>query len=183
MAYLDMPQIRNLQSAVARDLFLAAQHAIDHLDENNFPNPVDASKVLSAGTGTEALFPDYALSLKKLAFREWAFPLVLPGAAISTTASVDCGGFFVFDPAKYPGGTCYLEAALMSSVADSAATLQLKNGATVIGSYATGNTAWTVGRSTALTMPTAQASLTVTLVSAASTTTASMWAARLIYVP
>ena len=185
MAYLDMPQIRNLQSAVARDLFLATQHAIDHLDENNFPNPVDAIKVLSAGTGTGSLFADHSIALKKLAPTEWVFPLVLPGAAVTTTSTtgLDVGGFFVFDPAKFTGGTWYLEAALMSSVSASNATLQVKNGATVLGSYATGNTTWTVGRSTALTMPTSLATLTCTLVSAASTTTASMWAARLIYVP
>lgn len=184
MAYLDQPQIRNLKSPIAISLFQGVQQAVNHLDENNFPNPLDASKILSPGTGTSDLFADHGIPLKKLAPTEWVFALVLPGAAVTTTSTtgLDVGGFFVFDPAKFSGGTWYLEAALKTSGAYTT-TLQLKNGTTVLGSYATSNTTWTVGRSSALTMPASLATLTCTLVSSSTSNTASMWAARLIYVP
>ncbi len=183
MAYLDQPQIRNLKSPIAITLFQGVQQAVNHLDENNFPNPVDASKILSPGTGTGDLFADHGIPLKKLAPTEWVFPLVLPGAAVTTTATLDVGGFFVFDPAKFTGGTWYLEAAIKTTSTSYTTTLQVKNGATVLGSYATTNTAWTVGRSSALSMPASLATLTCTLVSSSTSNTASMWAARLIYVP
>jgi hypothetical protein len=76
-----------------------------------------------------------------------------------------------------------LEAALMVT-SGGTATAQLKDGnLAVIGSVSTTNTNWTVARSAALTMPTVQTALTVTLVSSGSSYTASLWAARLIYVP
>lgn len=185
MAYVDLPEIRNLQSAVAKRLISELQFHLNNVDEANIPNPMDASKIISPGTGTEGMFADYALSLKKLNFREWAFPLVLPAAAATTTSTtgLDLGGFFLWDPAKHPGGTWYLEVAINISNAAGTTTAQLKNGATVIGSATTKNTAWTVTRSTALTMPASQAALTVTLLSSSTSYTAGLWAARLIYVP
>ncbi len=182
----DFPQIRNIKSPELVRLLVMFQQAGNHLTEENFPDPVSADNILSASSATgSTLLKDGSTSLKKLTFLEWPIPLVLPSQPFTTTSTtgVDCGGFFVFDPVKFPGGTWYLEAALQTSVASSNATLQLKNGVTVIGSVSSGNTAWTVTRSAALTMPTSQAALKVTLVSAVSTTTAGMWAARLIYVP
>lgn len=186
MSYSDLAEIRLLKSPVVQRLLLSLQQSLNQLNEDNFPNPVSADTILAAASATgSTILKDASTPLKKLNFLEWTVPLVLPSQPFTTTSTTgaDCGGFFVFDPVKFPGGTWYLEAALQTSVASSNATLQLKNGSTVIGSVSSGNTAWTVTRSAALTMPTSQAALTVTLVSAASTTTAGMWAARLIYVP
>jgi len=175
IAYATM---RALQQVVA---------AYNNLDDTNIAVPLTGDKVLAQGSLTgDLLLRDYSTSLRKLGFREWPLvTLVSPAQPISTSStnpSVDCGGFFVWDPNKYPGGTWYLEAA-MQVAAGGTATVQLKNGAQVVGSVSTQATSWTVARSTPLTMPSSQAALTVTLVSSGSNYVASLWVARLIYVP
>lgn len=173
MGYLDLPFFF-VKSPDMLQLLQQVQHAVNYMDESNFPNKVSGGSILAG---------DHSVPLSSLNWLEWPIPLTLPGTAVSTTTTIDCGGFWVFDPTKYPGGTWYFEAALNTSVAASSVTAQLKNGATVIGSVASGTAAWTVVRSAALTMPTAAAALTVTLVSPATTTTAYLWAARMIFTP
>lgn len=174
-------------SDIAYATMMALQQVVsayNNLDETNIATPMTGDNVLAAASLTgSSLLKDYSTALKKLAFREWPLvTLVAPAQPISTTSAVDCGGFFVWDPNKFPGGTWYLEAA-MQVTAGGTATAQLKNGAQVVGSVSTSGTNWTVARSSALAMPQSQAALTVTLVSSGSSYTASLWAARLIYVP
>lgn len=147
-------------------------HAIATIDENNFPNQV---------SGGSLLLPDYSTPLACLQAREWPIPLVLQMQPASTTTSLDCGGFFVYDPVRFPGGTWKLEAAMKVSNSAGKATAQLKHGSTVIGSVATQATDWTVVRGTSLVMPADQAALTITLTSSSSSYTAYLWSARLIW--
>lgn len=158
--------------------------AYNNLDETNVGTPMSGDLVLAQNSLTgAALLKDYSTDLKKLKFLEWPLvTLVAPAQPISTTSSVDCGGFFVWDPNKYLGGSWYLEAALQVT-SGGTATAQLKSGAQVVGSVSTTATSWTVARSSKLTMPTSQAALTVTLTSSGTSYTASLWTARLIYVP
>ncbi len=147
-------------------------YAISSIDENNFPNKI---------SGGSVLLPDHSTPLTCLTVREWSIPLVLPPQPVSTTTSLDCGGFFVYDPTKFPGSTWKLEAAMKVSNAAGEATAQLKYGSTLIGSVKTSATDWIVVRGTALTMPAEQAALTVTLTSSSLSYTAYLWAARLVW--
>lgn len=182
MAYLDIP----LFSVKSPDMLLILQQiqwALNVLDEHNFPNGVSGDTIIKPGTLTGQSIADVSVGLKKLQFTEWPFTLVTPAQPITTTASIDCGGFFVFNPNNFPGGSWYFEAAMQSSVSGTSVTAQLKNGSTVLVSVSTSNNTWTVVRTTsAVTMPTSAAALTVTLTSPNTSTTASLWAARLVYV-
>ncbi|BCV23301.1 hypothetical protein [Gelria sp. Kuro-4] len=181
MAYADTPLFL-LKSPEMIQIIQQLQFAVNFLDETNFPNKVNADAVLKANSATGSnLLINYSTPLKKLAWQEWPIPLVIPVQPATTTSSLDCGGFFLYDPAKFPGGTWYLEAA-MQVTSGGTATIDLKAGVTVVGSVSTTNTTWTVLRSAALTMPQSQTALTVTLKSSSSSYTASLWAARLIYV-
>lgn len=182
MAYLDLPLFL-VRSGEMAQIFQEIQLAVNKLNKDNFPNKVGADDILKGDSATgRTLLKDHSTSLRKLEWLEWPIPLVVPVQPATTTGSLDCGGFFLWDPIKFPGGSWYLEAA-MQVTSGGTATAQLKNGATVVGSVSTTNTTWTVVRSAALTMPTSQVALTVTLTSSSTSYTAYLWAARLIHVP
>lgn len=183
MAYLDVPLLW-IKSPELYQVLVMIQDAINKLDETNFPNPVSADSILAASSLTgSSILKDYSTPLKKLAWREWPIELVLAPQPASTTSSLDCGGFWLYDPTKYPTGTWYFEAAIRISSSSYTATAQLKSGASVLASVSTTNTSYTVVRSGAVAMPTAQAVLTVTLTSSSTSGTAYIWTARMIYVP
>jgi len=182
MAYLDIP-LFTVKSPDMLQILQQVQWALNTLDENNFPNGVSGDTVIKAGTITGKSIADVSVGLKKLMFTEWPFTLTTPSQPITTTSSIDCGGFFVFDPNKFPGGSWYFEAAIQSSSSSYTITAQLKNGTNVLTSVGTSNTTWTVVRTpNAVVMPTSAAALTVTLTSPSTSATASLWAARLVYV-
>lgn len=183
MAYLDLPLFQ-VKSPEMVQILQMIQWALNVLDENNFPNKVSGDAIIAPGSLTGNSLADLSVALKKLKFQEWPFTLTTPEQPATTTTSLDCGGFFVYDPAKFPGGSWYFEAALKISDGSYSATAQLKHGSTVLGSVSTSATSWTVVRTTSpVTMPSSAAALTVTLVSPVTTVTAYLWAARLIYVP
>lgn len=200
MAYLDL-NLMNVKSAEIAELLSQIQWAINVMTKDNFPNGLKGDDVIlpSSLSGTAiksgtlsgsalrdnsfpaTAIPDYSLPLKKLNWQEYPIALVIPYQPASTTSSLDCGGFFLYDPVKFPDGSWYLEATMKATAGT--ATAQLKNKTTVIGSVSTTGTDWTLSRSSALTMPSSQAALTVTLTSNSTSNTAYLWAARLIYVP
>lgn len=183
MAYVELPLLW-VKSPEMQQILLTLQDALNKLSEDNFPNPLAADSILASSSLTgSSILKDYSTPLKKLVWCEWPIELVLAPQPVSTTSSLDCGGFWVFDSAKYPGGTWYFEAAIRISDAAYTATAQLKSGANVLASVSTTNTSYTVVRSGAVTMPTAQAVLTVTLTSNNTSGTAYLWTARMIYVP
>lgn len=148
-------------------------YALNYVDENNFPNKISGGKVLKS---------DHSIPLAALNWLEIPITLVAPAQPTSTTASVDCGGFLIYDPVLYPGGTWYFEAALQVS-AGGTATAQLKANGAVIGSVSSTSSSWAVVRSSPLSMPSSQAVLTISLSSNNSAYTAYLWAARLIWRP
>lgn len=150
----------------------ALAYSLNVLDENNFPHKI-SGKVLKS---------DHATPIAALDWLEIPFPLLLPPQPASTTSTLDCGGFFVWNPPKYPGGKWYLEAA-MRQAGGGTARVQLKLGSSVIGEVSTQATEWTVVRSPALQMPTTEGALTITLVSSATNVTAYVWTVRLIWQP
>lgn len=149
--------------------------AINYIDEVNIPTPLDGATILK----------NYSVNLKKLTFSEWAFPLfkMMPAASTTSTSGLD-GGYFYFDPAKFPanGGKWYLEAVLQVT-SGGTATLYLRNGANNVGSVTSTATSWSLVRSSALTMPTSGAVLTCRLQTSSTSYTAYCIGASLIYVP
>lgn len=190
MAYLEL-NLMNVKSPDIAQILSEIQWAINVMTKDNFPNGLKGDDIILpsslSGTALKAnslpssVIPDYSISLKKLNWQEYPIALVIPYQPASTTSSLDCGGFFLYDPVKFPGGSWYLEATMKATAGT--ATAQLKNKTTVIGSVSTTGTDWTLSRSSALTMPSSQAALTVTLTSSSTSSTAYLWSARLIYVP
>jgi len=173
------------------DIAYATMHAVqqmvsayNNVDETNFTSSVDADSILASASLTgNTILKDHSVGLVKLTPKEWPLvTLVAPASPVATTASADCGGFFVWDSNKYPTSSWYLEAA-MKVTSGGTATAQLKWGSTVIGAVSTQATDWTVARSSVLNMPTGQAALTVALTSSDPSYTAYLWVARLIFVP
>ena len=180
LAPLSYAQGRNLKDtveAIRTELINVLQNlafSVNVLNEDNFPNAVSGGKILKT---------DHSTPLSVLTVREIPIALLLPPQPASTTSTLDCGGFFYWDPLRYPGGSWYLEASLKQA-GGGTTTLQLKQGTLVVGSVSTTNTDWTLVRSSApLTMPTTAGALTLTLASSASTVTAYVWTVRLIWVP
>lgn len=172
MAYVELPLIL-VKSPELQQILLLLQNAVNKLNEKNFPSGLSGS-----------VLRDHSVDMVKLAWREWPITLVAPEQPAATTGTLDCGGFFVYDPSKLPGGSWYFECALKSSAAGSSVSAQLKSGATVLSTVSTANADWTVVRSSsAVPMPSSQSVLTVTLVSPSSSVTASLWTARLVFVP
>ncbi len=181
MAYLEIP-LFTIKSSEMAQILQQIQWALNTLTKDNFPNKLNATDILTQGSVTDSLIHDHSVTLKKLNWLEWPIPLVIPAQPVSTTDSLDCGGFFLYDPAKFPGGNWYLEATMKIDPAGGTATAQLKNDTVVIGSVSIDDNVWTIARSDALVLPPTQASLTVTLTSSNASYTAYLWSARLIYV-
>lgn len=162
--YLDIgPPRQQVTPRWLFDVFNLIQTAVNHLDEQNFPNGV---------------------ALKVLTQLEWPHPLVLPAQVFSTTSTtpVDLGGYFAWDPSKFPDVNVYLEASL--AVANSAATATCELvGASVIGSVTTTSTALARVRSGRLTMPSTAQNVWVRVYTSNASYAALLAAARLIFVP
>jgi len=151
----------------------------------NAVNNIDKTNIHPKRIAGDDLLKDVSTKLKKLVWTEWPIPLILPASVVSTTATggTEYGKFFRWDPAKFPGMTWSLEAALAISDAASTATLELLESAGSIGSVSTQQTALTRVRSGTLTMPTTAQDLWVRLKTSNGAHTASLGAARLIAVP
>lgn len=155
-----------------QNVFLLIEKAVNYLDKGNFQNKIAGDDILSSAS----------VSLNKLKWLEWPIPLVLPADPYSTTATADddIGGYFMWDPGKYPGGIWYLEASLACNGATATCTLK---GASVIGTVQSTSATMELKRSQALTMPTTAQTIWVTLKTSNASYAAVLGGARLIYVP
>lgn len=174
-----------VKSTELQQIFLTLQDAVNVLTDDNFPDALTGDTLIKTASLTGNRLIDTTTPLKKLSWLEWPIPLVALAQPASTTTTLDCGGFWVYDPAKYVagGGKWYFECAIKTTNATYAASVALKYGTTTIGTVTTTATDYTVIRSTALTMPVAQQVLTLTLSSADASATAYLWTARMIFVP
>lgn len=162
----------NIKSPDLRQCLLKIQQATNYVDDGN----------VRPGSLTGASIQDASIPLKKLNWLEWPITLFKAMPAASTTSSVD-GGYFLYDPNKFPDGKWYLEA-VMQVTSGGTASMNLKIGSTVIATVNVTATSWTLSRSSAIAnMPTSQTVLTCTLTSSGTSYTASALGASLIYVP
>jgi hypothetical protein len=161
----------NIRSQDVYQCFILAQNAVNDLDNTNIPS----------GSLTGDALQDYSVSLSKLLWEEWPIPLfkVMPAATTTTTLS---GGYFYFDPAKFPDGTWYLEA-ILQITSGGTASLDLMNGANIVISVSTPNTTFALVRSSPIALPMTPTVLTCNLVSSGTSYTAAALGASLIYVP
>lgn len=176
LAYAEGGNLKETVEVLKTELMNALRHvswAVNVLDETNFPNKVSGGKLLKE---------DHSVPLSVLNVLEIPIPLVLPAQPISTTSFADCGGFFVFSPLRYPGGSWYFEAVIQTD-SGGTATAELRDGVTTISSVSTTSDIWTVVRSEAITMPVSETTLTVALSSSSASYNARLWGARLIWIP
>ncbi|KJS23150.1 MAG: hypothetical protein VR72_03005 [Clostridiaceae bacterium BRH_c20a] len=141
----------------------------------NFINNLKVSNEMLSG----------GIAISKLAWKEWSIPLVLPASLYSSVTTAgdgdNLGGYFQWDPSKYPGGTWYLEASIAVQ-SGGTATCTLK-GASVIVTVTTTDAQLSLKRSEALTMPSTAQTVWVTLKTSSGSYAATLGNARLIFVP
>ncbi len=151
---------------------LLIQQAVNYIDDGN----------VRPGGLTGASIKDASLPLKKFNWLEWPITLFKVMPPVTTTSSVD-GGYFLYDPDRFPDGQWYLEA-VMQVTSGGTASMNLKVGSTVIATVNVTATSWTLSRSSAIAnMPTSPTVLTCTLTSSGTSYTASALGASLIFVP
>ncbi|MCL6558537.1 MAG: hypothetical protein K6U74_06990 [Firmicutes bacterium] len=176
MAHLDTgPQRKEYPPRVIYEFLQMIEEAINHLDKNNFPYKVSGDDILS----------DYSTSLKKLYFMEFIVFTVsaVPIYTTTSTAGVNIGPYFAWDPAKFPGGNWYIEGSIAVANAAATATLTLKGEADV-GSVQTADTTLKRIRSAGpLTMPATAQNLWFNLKTNNASYAAQFAGAHLIYVP
>lgn len=176
MSYLQLGNISavltKIKAPALLDPFLRIQNAVNHLDDKNFPNGLDGS-VIAVRT-----LPPSALTV-----REWPIVIASSMTPYSTTSTtdVDIGGYFAWDPGKFPNGSWYLEAAI-AATSGGICTVVLK-GAAVVGSVQTSSTALTRVRSEALTMPSTAQNLWAAVKTNNTSYAAKVASVSLIFVP
>jgi|GEM_PF-5848586 len=174
MSFLDLgPQPQEYTARALFERFLRIATAVNNLSRLNFPRGVEGTILRPRTTPMGAL-----------QWREWPIPLLLPATVFQTTSitPVDVGGLFAWNPASFPGGTWHLEVSAAIANTASIATVTLR-GAGDIGTVTTQSVALTRVRSSALAMPVTAQNLWVQLQTSNASHAASLWGARLIFVP
>lgn len=165
----------NFTAKALKALFLNIQNIF-----SNF-----SGQYLKDGTVTaDKLAGDIPVGL--VSWPEYHIPLVLTAQDYSTvsTAGDEVGGYFQWDPSKYPtlGGSWYFEASIASGNAAATCTAEL-HGASLVGSVPTQSTSLARVRSAALTMPTGAVDLYCKVKTSNASYAATLASARLIFVP
>lgn len=151
---------------------------IEHWSRGN----IDDRNIKAAGLTGSAVLKNKSVPMVKLAWHEIPIPLfkVLPAA--SATNAVD-GGYFYYDPNRFPGGSWYLEA-LLKATSPATATVKLMSGTLELGSVSTTNTDWALVRGTSpISMPLSAGALTCKLLSSDAAITVYSLGASLVFVP
>lgn len=177
MVYFDPGPIPNkeITPSYMKKLITSLMDSINKVNEQNFPIKVSGKSIILPGT--------MDIQMSELEWGEIPIPLILPATPVTTTSTtgVNLGGYFLWNPLTYKGGDWYLEAS-MSVGSGGTATLTL-TGAADIGSVSTTESSLTMLRSAKLTMPGTAQNIWVKLSTNNASYTASLAAARLIFVP
>lgn len=168
---------QNITPGAFRTILDRIAHAVNFLDTRNFPNPLEGDSLIAPGS----------LSLNRLKgglirVHHEVFVALAVAYTTTSTAGVDVGGYFRWDPGEWPAGSWYLEASIAIANAAATATLTLK-GAADVGSVSTQSTALVRVISGALTMPGTAQNLWVDLKTSSSSYAASLMKAGLKFVP
>ncbi len=184
MPHIDLgPPRKDYTGRVLSSIFTLIQTGVNFLDHTNFPNGIFGT-IIKAGTLRGSALANADVPLLKLQWREWPIPLVMLGTPVTTTSTTgtDLGGYFAWNPLNFPGaGKWYLEATMAISNGAGTATCILK-GAADYGEATTINTSLERVRQE-ITMPSIGENLWVALKTDNASYTASLAAARLVYVP
>lgn len=176
MGHLDVgPPRKEYTAPTLFKLFQLIMTAVNNINKTNFPKKINGDDILNANS----------LSMNKLAWREFVIPLVMaaPYYQTANTTAVNVGGYFPWDPARFPGpGAWYFEADIAISNAAGIATAQIR-GTELIMAVTTQQVGLDRVRSAALTMPTTAQNLWVQVFSNSGSYTATLAGAKLIFVP
>lgn len=176
MAHLDVGPPKKEYSPKALHLVhQLIMTAVNNLDKTNFRKRVKGNDIIDP----------YSLSINRLAWREFIFPLVMaaPFYQTASTTPQNIGGYFPWDPARFPGpGTWYFEADIAISNTASITTCQLR-GTDVLRAVTTQQTGLVRVRSSAVSMPATTQNLWVQAFSNNASHTATVAGAKLIFEP
>ena len=176
MGHLDTgPQRKEYPARVMFEFMQMIEEAINNLDRNNFNQRISGDDILSS----------QSVSMNKLAWKEFiVFPVsAVPVYTTISTAGVNIGPYFAWDPAKFPGGSWYLEGSIAVANAAAIATLTLK-GTADVGTVTTSEISLTRVRTVAaLAMPSQAQNLWFNLKTNNASYAAQFAGACLIYVP
>lgn len=166
-----VPDVKHRDGGFWGNVLRGIAFAVNNLDERNFPNQLDASKIIKPGT----------ITLAALGIHELTIPLVMNGTAFATTSTtpVDASGYFTWNPANYPSGSWFFEATLYSDNASATATAFLHGSADFASVTNAGPTV--AIKRVAVTMPSTAQNLWVRLSTSSATYNARLLNARLVF--
>lgn len=174
MAYLSVgPPQKEYSAKKTFEIFQLIETAVNSINEQNFRRALSGS-VLAARS----------VKMRSLEWRELVIPLVMAAPSFQTnnTTPQSVGGYFPWDPVKYPGGLWYLEADM--AVANAAATARCElTGATSLKTITTQETTLTRVRSDFIIMPIEPSNLWVKFSTDNGSHNAILGGAKLIFVP
>lgn len=166
MGHLDTgPGLKEYPPSMIYQLLKWIEESVNNMDDSNFQN--------------------YILSPKKINWREYIVFTVsaVPVYTTTNTTGINIGPYFAWDPAKFPGGSWYIEGSIAVANVAAAAILTLK-GAADVGSVQTSDIALKRVRSLSpLTMPSTAQNIWFVIKSNNASYAASFAGAHLIYVP
>ncbi|MHB8172102.1 MAG: hypothetical protein ACYDG6_11275 [Thermincolia bacterium] len=181
MSLLQLILPKKLSEKVIHDAFILIEQAVNKLTAANFPNALDGDTLIAANS----------LSLGRLEWQRMDIPLILLSAAVSTTSTTGAaeGGLWRYNPlnftngetATFPAGAFYLAGTIATQNASATAALEVYNGAALLGSISTVSTSGVWVESTALTMPSAEADLSLKLKTSNASYAAYLWNCYLLY--
>lgn len=175
MAHLDVgPPLKEYTAKSLFNIHQLIMSAVNHIDRTNFKKPVTGDDIIN----------NESISMRKLRWREHVIPLVMAAPIYQTTLTTfqNIGGYFPWDPVKFPGGIWHLEADMAIANAAARAEVQITTG-TVIMTLTTAATGITRVRSAALAMPASAANLWIQARTNNASHAASVAGAKLIFVP
>lgn len=176
MGFFDSgPPLKDYTAKKMFEILARLAEAINNINEGNFRTKLGG-----------VVLAIRSVPMNTLEWREHVIPLVMaaPNFQTTSTTAVNIGGYFPWDPAKYPsdGGTWHLEADIAIQNVAATAICELNAGA-VLKAVTTISTSLTRERSDAIEMPSNATNLWVSFRSSSGSYTATLGGAKLIFIP
>ena len=174
MAFLSVgPPQKEYSAKKTFEIFQLIETAVNNINEQNFRRKLNGGVIASRSMGMGAL-----------EWREHIIPLVMAAPSYQTaeTTPQNVGGYFGWDPAKFPGGIWCLEADIAVSNAAATARCEL-TGSTTLKTVTTQATSLTRVRSDLIIMPAAPQNLWIKFSTNNGSHNAILGGAKLVFIP
>ncbi|MDI3298272.1 MAG: hypothetical protein QJR08_03780 [Bacillota bacterium] len=160
--------------------------AVNAIGPENFPSPIDGSKLLRDGTLPGSALQAHSVGLDRLAVGEILVPILLvhPAATTTSTTPVNIGPYLRWRPGAWPaGGTWTFEAIAFSGNSAATATVALRTASAQLVAVQFTETSLTWRRSGPVAMPTTEQNVWITLQTSDASYAAAVMGARLVFTP